>query len=263
ILSILMQSSNQKSNALQSIIGIFLHSSHTPAKVVDTLSRMGLSVSLYLVQSAICSLASKSHERLTALGQTLLALYAYNNFDVDLKSYIPTVERSNESLKHLTSGLVFPLQHNITCGDLKCSKDLWAQSELNSLTNQTTLSSKRSYKDLLRLHSDTPNLQGLNSQQQFNSWKFLHNLRYHGPEYFAYFQSKLKEPKPIESIPLVKTPILAARAMYINNLTVAGNIRAVEALMGQGGFEEESEEAVELEEYVVLFHGDLGTGERL
>ncbi|KAG1904411.1 uncharacterized protein F5891DRAFT_977266 [Suillus fuscotomentosus] len=38
ILGILMQSTNRRSNALQSILGIFLQSTHTPQKVIDTLA---------------------------------------------------------------------------------------------------------------------------------------------------------------------------------------------------------------------------------
>ncbi|KIK72316.1 hypothetical protein PAXRUDRAFT_111408, partial [Paxillus rubicundulus Ve08.2h10] len=56
---------------------------------------------------------------------SLLASYAYNNFDVDLKSQVLTVEKSNDSLKHLTSGLLFPLVHGVTIDDLKCSEELW------------------------------------------------------------------------------------------------------------------------------------------
>ncbi|KAI6097402.1 hypothetical protein EV401DRAFT_1814663, partial [Pisolithus croceorrhizus] len=59
------------------------------------------------------------------LGQSLLASYTYDNFDVDLKSYVPTAEKSNDSLKHLTSGLLFLLTHGVTLDDLKCSWELW------------------------------------------------------------------------------------------------------------------------------------------
>ncbi|KAG1727549.1 uncharacterized protein EDB91DRAFT_1013231, partial [Suillus paluster] len=55
----------------------------------------------------------------------LLATYAYDNFDVDLKTHEHKIESSTESLKHLTSGLMFPLQHNISKEDLRCSKELW------------------------------------------------------------------------------------------------------------------------------------------
>ncbi|KAI6017947.1 hypothetical protein BKA83DRAFT_4464994 [Pisolithus microcarpus] len=63
---------------------------------------------------------------------------------------------------------------------------------------------------------------------------FLHDLCTHGPEFFHQFKSMIQSPEPVEQIPTVKTPIFAARAMDINNST-----------------------------YVVLVHGDLGTGERL
>ncbi|KAG2031178.1 hypothetical protein BDR03DRAFT_827070, partial [Suillus americanus] len=59
------------------------------------------------------------------LGQTLLVVYAYDNFDINLKSTIPTAEKSTNTLKHLTSGLLFPLQHGVTRDDLKCSYELW------------------------------------------------------------------------------------------------------------------------------------------
>ncbi|KAG1882355.1 hypothetical protein F4604DRAFT_1546252, partial [Suillus subluteus] len=42
IISIMMQSVQPKSNALQSIIGIFLQSAHTPQNVIDTLARIGI-----------------------------------------------------------------------------------------------------------------------------------------------------------------------------------------------------------------------------
>ncbi|KIK80360.1 hypothetical protein PAXRUDRAFT_158903, partial [Paxillus rubicundulus Ve08.2h10] len=43
ICSILMQSTNWKSNAFQSILGISLQSVHAPQKVIDTLARLGIS----------------------------------------------------------------------------------------------------------------------------------------------------------------------------------------------------------------------------
>ncbi|KIJ18396.1 hypothetical protein PAXINDRAFT_41987, partial [Paxillus involutus ATCC 200175] len=60
-----------------------------------------------------------------SLGQTLTAAHAYDNFDVDLKSTVHTVEKSSDSLKHLMSGLLFPLSHGIKKEDLWCSHLLW------------------------------------------------------------------------------------------------------------------------------------------
>ncbi|KAI5992438.1 hypothetical protein EDD15DRAFT_2168021, partial [Pisolithus albus] len=124
ITSILMHGSNQKANALQSLLGLFLQSVHTPYKVIDTLAHLGISVSADTISMTTQALSVESQNSLRRLGQSLLASYAYDNFDVDLKSYIPTAEKSNDSLKHLTSGLLFPLVHGITLDDLKCSREL-------------------------------------------------------------------------------------------------------------------------------------------
>ncbi|KIK76432.1 hypothetical protein PAXRUDRAFT_170014, partial [Paxillus rubicundulus Ve08.2h10] len=55
---------------------------------------------------------------------SILAAYTYDNFDVNLKSQVPMEEKSNNSLKHLTSGLLFPLSHGVKVDDLKCLEDL-------------------------------------------------------------------------------------------------------------------------------------------
>ncbi|KAG1903146.1 uncharacterized protein F5891DRAFT_978176 [Suillus fuscotomentosus] len=109
ILSIMMQSTNWKSNALQSIIRIFLQSMHTPQNVVDTLARIGISISTDTIHAAVKSMSAESQNAMRELGQSLLMSYAYDNFDVDLKSHLPVAEKSNDSLKHLTSSLMFPL----------------------------------------------------------------------------------------------------------------------------------------------------------
>jgi hypothetical protein len=46
MISIMMQSRNNKSNALESVFGIFLHSTNTPEKVIQALAHMGISISL-------------------------------------------------------------------------------------------------------------------------------------------------------------------------------------------------------------------------
>jgi hypothetical protein len=99
-------------------------------------------------------------------------------------------------------------------------------------------------------------------------WKFLHDLCNYGLVYFWQFKSQISEPEPIEKIPVVKTPVTPARAMDVNNSTVAGNICAIIKLLEQGGFGDPSDPETQaliehLHQYVVLFHGDLETGERI
>ncbi|KAG2148116.1 hypothetical protein DEU56DRAFT_928273 [Suillus clintonianus] len=239
ILSILMQSSNRNSNALQSIVGIFLQSVHTPQKVIDTLSKMGVSVSVDAINAAVLSLSAESHRAIHAL----------------------------DTLVHLTSGLLFPLQHGVTREDLRCSITLWEKSPLNLQLNPSTVTAKGGWKDLLRLHPDSLNAAGLSRRDRFNSWKILSDLINYGPLYFRQFKDRLGDPETVDSIPVTKTPILAARVMHLSNSTVSGNISSVVELLRQGGIEDPDEiddpDMPDMSEYVVLFHGDLGSGERL
>ncbi|KAF8868756.1 hypothetical protein BD779DRAFT_1459301 [Infundibulicybe gibba] len=264
ILSIIMQSRNQKTNTLESIIGIFLHSCKTPEKVIEALAHMGISISTSSIHRAITALSAESAKGLRDLGQTLLASYAYDNFDVDLKMAVPTVERSTDTLKHLTSALLFPLQHGVMQEDMRCSEQLWRNSRLNP--EAVDVPAEKTWKDLLGLHPEAKHSSGLTRRERFNAWMFLRDLCDHGPEYFKQFRSKLQEPEVIEQIPIIKTPTLPARAMDLSNSTVSGNIETIKNLAAQGGIgdpddPEEMFEVTDLREHVLLFHGDLGTGD--
>ncbi|KAI6037301.1 hypothetical protein PISMIDRAFT_105642 [Pisolithus microcarpus 441] len=64
ITSILMNGWNQKSNVLQSLLGLFLQSAHTPYKVINTLARLGISVSADTISMAVQSLSKELHNSL-------------------------------------------------------------------------------------------------------------------------------------------------------------------------------------------------------
>jgi hypothetical protein len=183
-----MESTNQQLNALQSIVDICLQSAHAPQKVIDMLARMGVSVSVDTINAAVLSLSAESHHAIHALGRTLLASYAYDNFDVDLKKTVHTVSESEDTLVHLTSGLLFPLQHGVTCENLRCSKTLWEKSPLNLQLNPSTVTVKGGWKDLMRLHLDSLNAAGLSCRDCFNSWKMLGDLINYGPLHFHQFK---------------------------------------------------------------------------
>ncbi|KAG1888769.1 hypothetical protein F4604DRAFT_1877255 [Suillus subluteus] len=250
-----MQSMNHRSNALQSILGIFLQSTHTPQKVIDTLARIGISISMDSIHAGIRSLSTESQNTLQTLGKSLLASYAYDSFNVDLKTQVPLTEKSNDSLKHLTSGLLFPLQHSIIADNLKCSEELWRQSVLNP------------HKDLLSIHPESidDSTPQLSRRDRFNVRMFFLDLCEHGPEYFRQFQSKIPKLDAVEEIPLVKTSITATHTMDINNSTVSRNICAVMELLAQGGVHDPTDvnmsDNPDTSQYVILIHGDLGTGE--
>ncbi|KAI6095346.1 hypothetical protein F5141DRAFT_1068476 [Pisolithus sp. B1] len=251
---------------------IKLMSAHTLYKVIDTFTHLGISVSADTINMAVQSLLKESHNSLQHLGWSLLASYAYDNFDVDLKTHTLTVEKSNNSLKHLTSGFLFPLVHGVMLNDLKCLEELWRESVLNLQAGEPYSLPKLMWWDLLKLYPEwmDPNSK-LSHHDQFNAWAFLVNLCTNGLEYFHQFKSMIQDPHPIEQIPTVKTPIYAAHAMDINNSTVSGNIQVVTELLAQGGLADPMamlEENMDfnspnISEYVILVHGDLGTGEWL
>ena len=64
-------------------------------------------------------------ESLSHVGENLLITYAYDNFDILLKLLVPTIEDDTDPLKHLTSGLIFPLEHGVRPEDLRVSTELW------------------------------------------------------------------------------------------------------------------------------------------
>ncbi|KIO07253.1 hypothetical protein M404DRAFT_136261, partial [Pisolithus tinctorius Marx 270] len=157
IISILVQNTNQWANYLQSMLGIFLQSAHNPQKVVETLAHMGLSISMASINSTIVSLSRESHCAIKALRHMLLAAYAYDNFDVDLKTSDQQVEKSLDTLKHLTSSLLFPLQHRMTLDDLWCSHMLWEQSIYKIHEREPAAQRHgKTYRDLLKLHLERP-----------------------------------------------------------------------------------------------------------
>ena len=106
----LMQSMTQQCNALGSVIGIFLHSCNAPEKVIKTLARMGMSISVQSVNNAISALSKDAKRRMRGMGQSLTIGYVYDNFDVDFPTSISMVQKSVDTLAHMTSADAFWLQ---------------------------------------------------------------------------------------------------------------------------------------------------------
>ncbi|KAI0695888.1 hypothetical protein BC835DRAFT_1414574 [Cytidiella melzeri] len=274
ISSILMQGRSQKANWLQSMCGIFLHAIHAPQKLVDSLAHMGISISQTAIHRSLHSLGIHITSDAKEVGQTLSAAYAYDNLDIEFKSSVPTVEKPGETLKHFTTSMVFPLQHGITANDLRCSQYLWERSQLNARVLRDLLPPRRTSQDLMLIHPHTRELDenNMTARDRFNAWKFLHDLCHHGPEEFRCFAASIGEPEPIEKIPLTKTPIIPLRTTTDNISQVAGNISAMTHILAQVGVGDPrvahadsggSQAVVDVTNHVVLFYGDLGTGEKI
>ncbi|KAJ6617753.1 hypothetical protein B0H10DRAFT_2381488 [Mycena sp. CBHHK59/15] len=229
MISIMMQSRNPKCNALESVFGIFLHSTNTPEKVIQALAHMGISISPSAIGTAIHSLSAETTDTLREMGHTLLVGYAYDNFDINFPTIVPTIEKVGDPLTHLTSGAVICLEHGVVLEDLECSEELWAKSKLNP----TIEMHPSTPHNLEMIHPETNHPSGLTRRERFNAWKFKSDLFDYGPDSFRSSAKTLESPETVEQIPLVKMRYAPARAMDINQSTHAGNISAIENLLGQ------------------------------
>ncbi|KAJ8072091.1 hypothetical protein PM082_015649 [Marasmius tenuissimus] len=129
-ISTMMQSTNQRCNAIQSLIGLFLHACNAPETVTELLAHIRVSISASAIKDAVKSLSEESRKQIRAATRELLSAYAFDNIDIDLP-HAPTLENPLATLLHLTSGTIIPFQHGVTKEDLNCSDEIWQKSSLN------------------------------------------------------------------------------------------------------------------------------------
>lgn len=269
-LSIMMQSTNQKCNALQCIVGIFLQSCNCPETLCDLLTRIGLSISATAINGAVSNLSSEAGKAMTALAQTLLILLAWDNVDFNLKHSVPTVEAGlgSDTLVHLTSGTLIPLSHGVTLADLDCSEMLWKKSPYNpeigiSLPKIPDIDVQK----LFTLFPETRNANSLFRRERYNAWKFLYDLAHHGPEYFRRFKPQLGDAEEIDCIPISKTEQVPCRTLNIHPNTNAANREAILGFLSQCKVGDPTEspgsEVKSPGNHVILASGDVLTGDRV
>lgn len=262
----MLQTTNQYCNALQSVMGIFLHSCNTPEDIIEVLARIGVSISTTSINDAVTSLSKESSTSLRRLGKTLTTSFAYDNVDIELKHTVPTLEKPHETLVHLTSGTLIPLDHGVTREDLNCAQELWEKSTMNA--ERIGVEPLVSEDELLRLYSESPGHDsGLLRQGRFNAWVFRRDLVRHGPQFFRRYLKNLEKPEVVEPIPIVKSVQVPARMMDISPSTPQGNGDALADLFRQANVGDPTEkncsEVTDVKNYMVLVHGDLLTGERI
>ncbi|KAF7353120.1 hypothetical protein MSAN_01499400 [Mycena sanguinolenta] len=231
------------------------------------------------IRRAIHSLSAETVDTLRDMGQTLLVGYAYDNFDINFPTLVPTIEKAADPLTHLTSGALIYLEHGVVREDLECSEELWKKSPLNPYLPARP--SQPSH-NLNNLHPEADHPSGLTRRERWNAWKFQSDLYEHGDPAFSSRLEALTLPESVEQIPIVKMRYAPARSMDINQSTHAGNISAVENLLSQGGVGalpsplnplekdpakiaqfKRTRQLVSVLKYIVLFFGDLGTYERV
>lgn len=196
------------------------------------------------------------------MGCTRLASVAYDNFDVELKTTVPSVDKPHNNLEHLTLGTFIRLDHGVTASHLRCAAEVWEHSPNNPVNHGHT--NPIDWRQLTNLHPETPHPSHLTRRQHFHKYVFLRDLIAHGPAYFALFASELADPEAVDSIPVVQSQQIPAQAMDINQSSV--NIDALTDLFHQAGWSGGPEVApgcINMDEYVVLVHSDLATCERV
>ena len=227
-MSIIMFSTNQKCNALATAMGFFFHSTNTPELVVEVFAHAGLSVSTTTIHNIVNSLSKSANDEIQKLAKTKVFAFAYDNFDMDFKSWSSTIEKPGDTFKHATSALVFPLAHGVAPEDLKHCASLWTTSPLNPGIPREQKRDTTSWKRLLI----PANANQFHQRQEILAWHFRNALVTHSKP-FELFQRDLALPEPILPIPVTKTTHIPCRAMDINQSTVDGQAEILENLFAQ------------------------------
>ncbi|KAF8154632.1 hypothetical protein B0H34DRAFT_660621 [Crassisporium funariophilum] len=266
-MSIMMQSTNRNCNALQSVVGIFLHSCNAPETITELLAHMGLSIASSTVNAAVVHLSQEAYIAMRHMGESFLVSYAYDNLDIDFKHTVPTVEKPQDSLVHITSGTMLPLYHGITRADLDCSDFLWRKYYRNPNIQMQDLP-RIPYYDLLNIYPEPPlHLSGLNRRERFNAWKYRSDLVNFGPEYFRTFRKELGDPEAIKEIPIIKTSQRPLRAIDVSPSTPGGNVEALNGFFQQTEIgdprDSNGKKCQPISNSVILIFGDLLTGQHL
>jgi hypothetical protein len=235
------------------------------------MAHMGLSISSTSINDAIKNLSKDATTEIRRVGRQFTACYAYDNLDIDLKHSVPTLEQSEDTLVHLTSGTLFPL-HGVTQEELMCSEELWEQSPFNLDASLPSTVPRPSLDDLFEIHpeptpssstSDANALLGDTRRDRFNAWKFLSDLVHHGPDYFRQFKQNLKNPETIDVIPITKTQQLPLRCLNVKPSTAAENAEALNAFFIQTGVGDPDDDphVVAVNNRCIAISGDLLTSQ--
>lgn len=217
-----MQSTNQRCDALQAMVGVFLHSCGTPETVRQFLAHVGLSMSTSSINEAIRNLSRDASVRIKEQGKNALTSYAYDNLDIDLKHSMTVLEKAQDSLVHLTTATMLPVGHNVTIADLECAEEVWKATIEPRANPNVGRPPPVTIEQLADVHPEEPHESGLTRRERFRAWKFLADLVTNGPHHFQKFRQMLGDPEIVEAIPVTETtqiPLSAmdARCVHRNN----------------------------------------------
>ena len=237
---------------------------------------MGVSVATTSINFAIKSLSKQADFTIRHLGQSLLASYAYDNLDIDLKHSIPTAEIPQDTLAHLSTITMIPYHPSIQLDNLSYSQELWEKCRFNLNARPQDIPTI-TFDQLHSLYPEEPHPSGLTRRQRFGAWKYLVDLIEFGPPYFRKYKLEVSKygPESIRQIPLTKTSQTPLRANNISPSTVPNNAVVLEDMFRQAGIGDptdpddedhdpaSNEHLRELGNSVIIVFGDLLTGQHV
>lgn len=248
---IMGNSSNEKFNALQCIIGFFLESKCVPEIVIELLSHMGISVSTFTTGKMVNSLTVSARQRNKNLPPSM---FIYDNFDLDFKVAQPTIGRSGTHVS-MTSATFAPYSMSYP-NALQFTKELHATSAFNK---DIPPGDPRVYTPRVRdiLPSNAASQGGLDALSKAFAWHIRAILVQQQPA-FKIYEGVLGMPDAVQSLPVVKTVQFPASAINADEGQNDGNWQVLESMLSQAGVPDSR-----LEDDVILVHGDLSTKERI
>jgi hypothetical protein len=257
-----MNNSNMQCNALQAVVGLFAHSTNTPSRVVELLSRTGLSIAPLSVDRMVQHMSDEAQKKLKELLPQMLSALGYDNLEIRYDTEQPTAT-NNGKLVGMTTATCIPLRPSVTKDDLRMSQQLWERSEYNSdrLLPSVTLSHEK-LMTLIFKASYPP--EDDRSIESLYAWHLRDILLDENVDTISqalkedFRRADLGEPTLRSSIPPIKTIQRPMRTMNISVSSTSGNAAAIDNMLEQGGALDK-----DLETHIILVHGDLGTGEKI
>ncbi|KAG9125586.1 hypothetical protein FRC07_006996 [Ceratobasidium sp. 392] len=264
LFTICMNNSNMRCNGMQTVTGMFAHSTNTPVKVIEMMSHAGLSIAPSTIDRMSERMSKEAQKRLKKCHRNMLYGITYDNLEITFNTAQPTLTHDTK-LAHLMTATLIPLQPGTQKEDLCISEELWAQSVHNPDRSEDAPKidlSHDHFLDLVAKSSFTP--EDERSIESLYAWHVRKMLLDEDVDTIA---PALKESFRINELGLpvsrgttkpVKTVQVPLRAAEINVSTNHGNATAIENILNQTGVTDK-----DLEKLIYLTHGDLGSYEHL
>lgn len=249
-------------NVLQALVGLFVHSSNVPEKVIELLAHMGLCITPSSINLMVAHMSNEAQKLLKNELPTLLASLGYDNLEIWFDTEQPTATNPGK-LVSLTTATCIPLRPGITKEHLRVSKELWARSPYNPNRSKNPIvpSHDRLMGLAIKYSCPAEDPQSIESLFAWHVQQMLlnDNVETISPELKTMFRKEnLGLPAFRKRIPHAKTVQRPMRSMNISVSSTSGNAVAIENMLEQGGAITE-----DLEDHALLLHGDLGTGEKV